>query len=96
MYPSAAQPRYDLLVRNPNFHHDIDRNPVFLHRLGLRQRSGKAVEQVACTAIGFGNPFPDQFHYDFIGYELPGIHDLFRLDAQRTARLDRCPQHVSG
>ena len=70
-------------------------NAGVLHRIGLRNRPRKAVEQIAARAVGLLEPLLDQPDDDLVGHQRSRIHHLLGRDAERRARLDRGAQHVA-
>ena len=76
--------------------HLLERDPGLLHRIGLGNGAGKAVEQVALGAVRLLQALGDQPDDDVVGHEAAGFHDLLRLQAERRAGLDGGAQHVAG
>ena len=96
MHAPPAHPLDDRRVGHVDFQDVVERDGGVLHRVGLRNRSREAVEQVALRAIRGLQPLAHEPDDDVVGHQAAGIHDLFRGEAERRARLERGAQHVPG
>ncbi len=96
MHAPAAHAHDDLLVRHVDLQHVVDRHAGLLHRLGLRDGAREAVEQVARLAVGLPQALLHHLDDQLVRYQVPGVHHLLRLFAERAAGLDLGAQHVAG
>ncbi len=86
------------------WHHQLD-NPIDAHRsplkhvikcFRLRKRAWKAVEQIAASAVGFGEPAVHHPENDRVWHELPFLHRFRRLEARRSSSTSLRPEHFTG
>jgi uncharacterized protein YjbI with pentapeptide repeats len=85
-----------LLVVDVDLDHCVECYAHGAERFGLCQRAREAVEQKAVLAVVLRYALVDKPHYDVVGHQATGIHDLLGLLAQRGPLLDRGPEHVAG
>ena len=89
MHAAAAHPQNDVLGGHVDFEHIVERHAGRAQRVGLRQRPGKAIEQVTVRAVGLLQPVLDQADDDVVRYQRAAIHHFFRGEPQRRPGLDR-------
>src|SRR5579871_669268 len=94
--PPSADALDDLAVGHVDLYHVIERDPGVLQRIGLRDRAGETIEQIAVGAIGLLQPLLHQADDDVVGHQAAGVHDGLGGDAEGRARLHRRAQHLAG
>ena len=75
----------DQFVRNIEFQHVIHGDTRFFHGVSLRNGAREAVQQKTVAAIFLSNTLFDQGDNQFVGDQLTGVHNIFRLFAQLGA-----------
>jgi hypothetical protein len=75
--------------------HVLDAHARGLHRLGLRDRARKAVEEKPAGAIGGEDALLHQPGDDVVGDEVAAVHHRLGREPERRAGLDGAAQHVA-
>ena len=96
MHAPAAHALNDFLVMDVDFDNCINKNFLVFQRFSLCQGARKSIEKEAVRAVRLGDALFHQPENYIVGYQTASIHDLLRLDTQRSPLLDRGAQHVAG
>ena len=75
----------DQFIRNIEFQYVIYGNARFFHGVSLRNGAREAVQQESVAAIFLSDTLFHQGDNQFVGDQLTGVHNIFRLFAQLGA-----------
>ena len=92
----AAHTGDDLLIGNLDGDHGVEADTGLLEGLGLGDRAGHAVQNVAVRAVRLLQALVDDADDDLIGHQLTGVHILLGLEARRSPILHGSTQNVAS
>jgi hypothetical protein len=99
-HPASCQTGDEFLIIYLDADNVIDVPAKFiedlLKRFGLRDRSGKTIENKASGGVLFPEPLGDDPDNDPVRNELSAIHETFGLNTQVSALADGCTKNVTG
>src|ERR1043166_451401 len=96
MHPSAAHAAQNFAVADFDLDHVVDVYAFALHGFRLRDGAREAVDKISPGGVRLTNAILYQPYDDIIRNELAGVHEFFRLQAERMADANRLAQHVTG
>jgi hypothetical protein len=95
MDPSTAHALNDVLFGNRDLNDKIKGYIRVLERIGLWNRTWKAIEKITFAAVWLCQTILDQAYDDLVRNQPTGIHDFFRSDTKRRTGFNGSAEHIS-
>ena len=94
--PAPGHALLDDRILDLDGQHMVQMNTAVIQGLGLGQRAGHAVQDVAVGAVGLRDPLCHNADDQLVGHQMTGVHAGLDLKAQRSLVLDGSAENVTG